>query len=212
MGERSGKEMGRHLASVVKGFCARSFAPIIARLKDLEAKVNAIKPEKGEKGDRGEPGIGERGVPGPAGRDAVDLAILPAIDSKVSYPRGTYARHANGLWRAFEDTLGMRGWECLVAGVASLSIDAPSERELVVTAMLSTGDKVEQQVRLSHPIDRGVYRPEEKYSKGDGVTFGGSWWIALNDGPLQKPGVVPPGEQPEWRLAVKRGRDGKDAK
>lgn len=58
------------------------------------------------------------------------------------------------------------------------------------------------------PIDRGVYKADAAYARGDGVTWGGSSWTAQRD--------VAPGEKPEasdaWRLAVKRGRDGKDGK
>ena len=42
------------------------------------------------------------------------------------------------------------------------------------------------------------------YAKGDGVTFGGSLFIAQTDAPAGKPE-----ETPDWRLAVKRGREGK---
>lgn len=53
-------------------------------------------------------------------------------------------------------------------------------------------------------IDRGVYKAETEYVRGDGVTWGGSFWIAQRD----------TSEKPEtsdaWRLAVKKGRDGKD--
>ena len=55
-------------------------------------------------------------------------------------------------------------------------------------------------------IDRGVYRDTEAYAKGDGVTWGGSYFIAQKQAPEGKPG-----ESDSWRLAVKRGRDGKDA-
>jgi hypothetical protein len=37
------------------------------------------------------------------------------------------------------------------------------------------------------------------------VTFGGQWYIA------QTKTKAKPGESPDWRLAVRRGRDGKDA-
>ena len=54
-------------------------------------------------------------------------------------------------------------------------------------------------------IDRGVYQQGGKYEKGDGVTYGGSFWIAQKDSPETKPG-----SGTDWRLAVKRGKDGKD--
>jgi collagen type III alpha len=52
-------------------------------------------------------------------------------------------------------------------------------------------------------LDRGVYQPTKRYEKGDGVTFGGSFWIAQGD-TSEKPGDG----ATAWRLAVKRGRDG----
>ena len=56
-------------------------------------------------------------------------------------------------------------------------------------------------------IDRGVYSTERDYERGDAVSWGGSLWIAQKDGP-GKPDTADSG----WRLAVKKGRDGKDAK
>ncbi len=51
-------------------------------------------------------------------------------------------------------------------------------------------------------LDRGIYKPESQYQKGDGVTYAGSFWICQKDRPGSKPG-----EDGDWRLAVKRGRD-----
>lgn len=56
-------------------------------------------------------------------------------------------------------------------------------------------------------IDRGVYKAGEDYSAGDGVTWGGSFWIAQKD-----TGEKPDTPDSGWRLAVKKGRDGKDAR
>jgi hypothetical protein len=193
--------------------------------------------EKGDKGDRGEDGApgargadglaGERGLQGVAGkdgqpgtngkdgRDALELTVLPAIDEKRSYPRNTYARHRGGLWRAFEDTLGMRGWECVVVGVHEISVEQVDERRFSLSMALSAGEALLKEFVLPVVIDRGVYRPEQKYAKGDGVTFGGSFWIAQVDEPTEKPSIPAPGTAAgatgEWRLAVKKGRDGKDA-
>lgn len=57
------------------------------------------------------------------------------------------------------------------------------------------------------PLDAGVWREDGEYAKGDGVTWAGSYWIAQRDAP-GKPDATDSG----WRLSVKRGRDGKDAK
>lgn len=60
---------------------------------------------------------------------------------------------------------------------------------------------------IAVPIDRGVYKAGETYKAGDGVTCGGSWWLARKDTDAR-----PDSGSEDWRLAVKRGRDGKDGK
>lgn len=55
-------------------------------------------------------------------------------------------------------------------------------------------------------IYRDVYKEGETYQHGDCVTFGGSLWHA------QKETAERPGPGDAWRLAVRRGRDGKDLK
>lgn len=146
------------------------------------------------------------GKPGDDGRDAIDLEILPEIDESKSYTRGTYAQHANGLWRAFERTHGMKGWECIVAGVASLEIiEGDDLRQVSVKTTLSNG--VEQVKAFHFPamVYRGIFK-SGMYDPGDTVTWGGSLWHC--DSPTDdKPGEV---NSKGWTLAAKRGRDGKN--
>jgi hypothetical protein len=52
----------------------------------------------------------------------------------------------------------------------------------------------------------GVYEPGKAYRRGAAVTHQGSLWIAMLDTTSR------PGASDDWRLAVKRGRDGKDAR
>ncbi|MBI8355350.1 hypothetical protein JEY77_27810 [Pseudomonas aeruginosa] len=75
-----------------------------------------------------------------------------------------------------------------------------------VTVKMQAGDiVVEKSVRIASVIDRGVFSAEKYYEQGDGTTYGGCYWIAQKDAPI---GV--PGGSDDWRLAVKKGRDGKD--
>ena len=53
-------------------------------------------------------------------------------------------------------------------------------------------------------IDRGVYRGDLAYARGDVVSFAGSLFIAQTDQPS-----TPEDGSGTWRLAVKRGRDAK---
>lgn len=54
-------------------------------------------------------------------------------------------------------------------------------------------------------FDRGVFKEDDDYRKGNGVTWGGSYWIAQKDDP-GKPDTPDSG----WRLAVKKGQNGRD--
>lgn len=75
-----------------------------------------------------------------------------------------------------------------------------------VTVKMQAGDVVvEKSVKIASVIDRGVFSAEKSYEQGDGTTYGGCYWIAQKDAPE---GV--PGGSADWRLAVKKGRDGKD--
>jgi hypothetical protein len=75
-----------------------------------------------------------------------------------------------------------------------------------VTLRFARGDQVKEfALRLPRFKDKGVFREGEAYREGDGVTFGGSFSIAQKDNPQGRPG-----ESDDWRLAVRKGRDGKD--
>lgn len=157
---------------------------------------------QGDRGEKGDPGL--NGKDGAPGRDALDLEILPAIDEAKGYPRGTYARHAGGLWRAFETTAGLKGWECIVAGLAGLDVAISDDsRTVSVRLAVSGGEVVEKSFAIPAMIYRGVWR-EGEHQPGDVATWAGSAWHC-NEATTDKPGT-----SAAWRLMVKSGRDGKD--
>lgn len=82
---------------------------------------------------------------------------------------------------------------------------ADDERSIML--VFTKGERVREfQIEIPALVDRGVWREGAEYRKGDCVTFGGSIWIAQKHAPDSRPGF---GEG--WRLAVKKGRDGRDA-
>lgn len=90
-------------------------------------------------------------------------------------------------------------------GVDDLDFDLDLDAgEMVV--VFARGD-VRREFRKAIPllVDRGVFKADEQYRHGNVVTWGGSAWIAQKSAPAGKPG-----ESPDWRLAVKHGRDGRD--
>jgi collagen type III alpha len=63
------------------------------------------------------------------------------------------------------------------------------------------------EMRFGHVLDRGVYKAGETYEQGDAVTWGGSLWIAQFETSAQPGGGA--SERTGWRLAVKKGTDGR---
>lgn len=139
------------------------------------------------------------------GRDALHLEILPAIDEAKTYPRNTYAKHDGGLWRSFEQTSGMRGWECIVEGLKAVSVTQDGDREFSVTLAKSSGAEVVQKFVMPIQIYKGVHREGEAYDAHDNVTWGGSQWTSTKACNTDKPG-----SSDAWTLTVKAGRPGKD--
>lgn len=139
------------------------------------------------------------------GRDALHLEILPGIDEAKTYPRNTYAKHDGGLWRSFEQTSAMRGWECIVEGLKAVSVTQDGDREFSVTLAKSSGAEVVQKFALPIQIYKGVHRDGEKYDAHDNVTWAGSQWTSTKSENTDKPGT-----SDAWTLCVKAGRNGKD--
>ena len=167
---------------------AEAIAAFGERIKSLEARPTA-----------------RDGAPGADGRDALQLEVLPAVDEQKSYTRGTYAKHVGGLWRAFEQTSGMRGWECIVDGVKELQVDMVDKR-LSVKAVMSSGALTEMVKELPIQIYRGVFKSDDPYHQGDTVTWAGSLWHCNVTGTKALPGDG----STDWTLAVKKGRDGRE--
>lgn len=85
-----------------------------------------------------------------------------------------------------------------------------SDDERTLTISAEKGErKREWSFRLSHVVDRGVWQQNWPggYQKGDGVTWGGQFWIATEDTELS-PDLSKDGRP--WRLAVRKGRDARN--
>lgn len=152
-------------------------------------------------------------APGEPGRDALQLDILPALDAAKGYPRGTWAKHDGGIVRAYRNTdpivgeLDRAGWEVVVDGVKSTGIEQTGERGFRIAVELTSGAKSALDCAMPVLIDRGRHSETKQYEEGDVVDWSGSMWIAQ----APSKGVEPRAGADEWRLAVRRGRDGKDA-
>lgn len=85
-------------------------------------------------------------------------------------------------------------------------LDVAYDGERTITLRFAKGAHVKE-FPISMPIvlDRGVFKEGHAYKAGDGVTWGRHYWIAKKDT------TDAPESRSDWRLAVKSGRDGRDA-
>lgn len=156
---------------------------------------------QGAPGERGEPGEtiigqpGEQGAPGPSGRDGADgvpgSAGADGIDGRDGKDGAGIADAFVGRDGELVLTYDDGRVKNLGAGFAR-GINAEAIAEMVRRAVAD--------------LHKGVWEPGA-YCKGDQVTYGGSLFIAVADTAASDR----PTASEAWTLAVKRGRDGKDA-
>lgn len=228
-------EFGKQIALIVKEVTE----PLIKRISDLESKKpveldidvvakrvvelipaqmdgkDGVDGKAGQDGRDGVDGLhgkdGKDGVDGKDGKDGKDgesvsiesviASVSASFERRFSDMQLSWERQARDTFEKAVDRMpvpkdGVNGKDALPVE----SIDITQEGRNVVIKLGST----EHAIKLDSIIDKGVWRDGD-YEKGDAVTHGGSLWIAQVDDPKDAPGT-----SKEWRLAVKKGRDGRD--
>ena len=167
-----------------------------------EAVAALPPPEKGEKGEPGEPG--EKGEPGMDGKDGIGLA-----DCLLDNEGNLVLTMTDGRVKQLGRVVGSDGEPGKDGKTFTLDdFDIVPTDERTIELKFINGD-IAHVFELEFPVIvyRDVWKAEgEAYKRGDAVTWAGSLWIAERDAP-GKPDTADCG----WKLAVKRGRDGKDA-
>jgi hypothetical protein len=167
-------------------------------------------PERGEKGEAGE--RGESGAPGADGRDGADGADGRGVkDLLIDRDGNLVATMDDGEMKSLGPVVGKDGG-CGADGRDGFGFDDLDVNVLdddrTIEFAFRRGEE-EKAFTLKWPtvIYRDVFKAGEQYAAGDAVTWGGSLWVAQRD-----TGEKPDTPDSGWKLAVKRGRDGKDAK
>lgn len=180
--EKAVEAQGAALAGIVEGQGALE-AGLIALVKaSVEESVAGIETIKGDKGDTG----------------------ASVVSAMINRAGSLILTCADGSLRDVGLVVGKDGDDGEPGlGFDDLDVELVGDRTLAF--VWQRGD-LKKSVEFVIPwvLDRGVYVEGEKYVKGDGVTFGGALWIA------QKDTGSKPGGDDTWRLAVKKGRDGRD--
>lgn len=208
-----------------KSVTVEDVAPLIA--SEVQKCVSAIpKPRDGEPGKDGvsvDPAEVQRmvseaveqaiaaipmpkdGTDGKDGRDGKDgVGLAGAIIDRAGELIVTMT---NGETRNLGPVVGRNGepGKDGADGFGFDDLEATYDGEKTVTLKFTKGERVKEfSFTMPVVIDRGIFCEGNTYAAGDGVTWGGSFWIA------QKDTATKPGEGGDWRLAVKKGRDGRD--
>ena len=190
-------------------FIRKMLDPVEDRLKALEGRII----EKGDPGKDGEPGRdGKDGLPGADGKSITQDDVAPLVESAIA--RGLLETERRGMdivQRAVESMPkpekgrdGVDGKDGRDGfGFDDLTVEHDGRRSF--SFKFQQGERVKSfDFVLPLVLDAGFYQEGKRYEAGDGTTFGGSYWIAKAD-TSEKPGA---GSE-FWRLAVKKGRDGK---
>lgn len=153
----------------------------------------------------------ENGKDGRDGRDGADgeSVSIEDVEKQIRSLQSEWAldfeRRAQSLLQAAIDRMpaakdGKDGKD----GIGFDDMEVVSDGRRTFSFVFTKG---EQRKEFSHKLpvvlDCGVWKDGAFYEHGDGVTYGGSFWIA------QKNTDDKPGTNESWRLAVKKGRDAK---
>jgi hypothetical protein len=200
------EDIAKQLADQVKAALAardKTIAELVDRVKTLEARPE---PKDGRDGVDGKDG--EKGDPGDATAAIEQVAELASrVKSLEERPAprdgrdGIQGQKGDTGERGYDGRDGSDGW-------------SPDHVEFVMQPdgtgefRMITGEKEKSfPFRLPVLVDTGPYKQEASYMKGQGVTYGGDYWICKEDNP------GPPGKDfAGWRLAVRKGRDARGAK
>jgi hypothetical protein len=163
----------------------------------------------GKDGRDGEPGAtGERGADGVDGKDGAGLAgavidrdgvLILTLTTGETKSLGVVVGRDGENGR--DGASGERGADGF--SLRDFDTEFRADDKVLVLKFQSDDTLETHEMFLPYVRDTGVWREGEKYLEGDGVTWGGSFWIAQKDTDTKPDGG-------EWRLAVKKGRDGKD--
>lgn len=142
-----------------------------------------------------------RSLPAPKDGKSVTVEdVKPLLEGEVSRWELDFERRAGDILQRVVDRMprpkdGRDGFD-------DLDLELMEDgRTLAITLRGAGGREISKEIKLASVLDRGSHKVGRTYEKGDGVTYGGSFWISQRDTDQT------PANGPDWRLAVRRGRD-----
>lgn len=215
-----GQQLGEDVVAIVRAFMEREVAPLRAENAELKARIAALEAVDMPDVVKGEDGTSvtlEDVAPMITAEVERAIAALPKPKNGKDAANIVEAvKHEGELVLTLQDgrliRTGIRDGKDGKKGKDGFGFDDMDacvlDDDRTIEFSFRRGDEEKCfTFKWPTPIDRGVYKAGETYQAGDAVTWGGSLWIAQRE-----TGAKPDAPDSGFRLAVKRGRDGKDAK
>jgi hypothetical protein len=202
------KIVAEELVSAIEELPAvEAIAPTEDQVKSVVEKVLATWPKPKD----GDSVTVEQLAPMVAEQVNMKVAAIPApkdgisvVDAMQNKDGNLVFVFSNGLTKDVGKVLGDRGED----GFKFTDVEF-IESDADVIIQLKAGERVKN-LTLRKPsvadFYKGIYKEGIEYKRGDLTTYGGSLWLALRDTKVRPDAK----DVDDWKLIVKRGRDGKD--
>lgn len=184
-------------SAVIEGF-KRFAQATVARFQAVEARLAEIEGREPVPGPAGKDGA--PGEPGAAGASGAPGERGPAGEAGPQGEPGPAGEPGRDGRDGRDGKDGIPSFDDMRAELAKAA--AEIRAELLAEAKAAAAAEVAALPTLEY---RNVYQPDTEYRAGQCVTWAGSLWHC------NAPTKSRPGDgNPDWTLAVKKGRDGKD--
>jgi hypothetical protein len=196
-------------AEEVRALVDDAVAKAVAMIPQAKDGAPGPSGKDGEPGEKGDAGInGKDGAAGADGKNITAEDVSGVLESACAKWALDFERRAQDLLqRAIDKFVQPKDGKDGIDGLSIEDLSVEHDGDGGVKLRFARGDLVKEfTLRLPRFKVKGGYREGVDYVEGDGVSFGGSFFVANKDAPAGKPG-----ESEDWWLAAKRGRDGKDA-
>lgn len=196
------EKMMEQLGPVIAKFVDDRLAAAHARIAELEKAAAAQGPEAYLTQVKGlvDSAVAENMPPAPNGPTAEEVAAIVSAGFERRFGDLTlsWERQARETFDKAVDRMPVPK-----DGADALPVEQIEITQDERTVTITLGQK-SHTLTLDTILDRGPWR-EGRYQKGDAVSYGSNLWIAQDHNVTDVPGT-----SKAWRLAVRKGRDGRD--
>lgn len=219
------------IADIVSDEVGKAVAPLHAKIGELEAKPAGVLMDEVKAvaeimiSDAFVVRPAQGGTEGNADLTAINETIAAEVAKAVTaIPVPKNGENAAGIVEALKDNgelvLTLQDGRLIRTGIrdgkdgspgkdgfslSDFDANVSEDGRTILLSFEQESDRFEVEMKFPVPIYRGVFKEGEEYEAGDMATWGGSLWHC-DEKTTDKPDAGP------WRLCVKKGRDGRDAK